>query len=73
MCTARSLTGELVQRELWFPRVNIRVGFGQVARLRVVTMTSRYSGLPTLRVAGASPLHDVGTPNIAPQVGRIRP
>lgn len=38
--------GELAQCDLWFPPVDIPVGFGQVARLPVLTMTSGYSRMP---------------------------
>ena len=38
--------GELAQCDLWFPPVDIPVGYGQVARLPVLTMTSGYSLKP---------------------------
>ena len=37
--------GELVRCDLWLPPVEIPIGFGQVARLPVLTMTSGYSRL----------------------------
>lgn len=38
--------GELAQCDLWFPPVDIPVGFGQVARPPVLTMLSGYSRRP---------------------------
>jgi hypothetical protein len=38
--------GELVHCDLWFPPVDVPVGFVQVARLPVLTMASGYSWLP---------------------------
>jgi transposase len=40
------VAGELAQCDLWFPPVDIPVGFGQVARLPVLTMVSGYSRMP---------------------------
>ena len=38
--------GELAQCDLWFPPVDIPIGYGQVARLPVLTMVSGYSRMP---------------------------
>jgi transposase len=38
--------GELAQCDLWFPPVDIPVGFGQVARLPVLTLASGYARMP---------------------------
>lgn len=38
--------GELAQCDLWFPPVDIPVGFGQVQRLPVLTVTAGYSRMP---------------------------
>lgn len=40
------VSGELAQCDLWFPPVDIPVGFGQVARPPVLTMVSGYSRMP---------------------------
>jgi len=39
---------ERLQCDPWFPPLTIPVGFGQVARLQVLTMTSGYSHLPAI-------------------------
>lgn len=42
--------GELAQCDLWFPPVDIPVGFDQVARLPVLVMVSGYSRIITARM-----------------------
>ena len=51
--------GEMVQCDLWFPPVDIPVGFGQVARLPVLTMTSGYSRLPAALMIPSRQVEDL--------------
>lgn len=51
--------GELVQCDLRFPPVDIPVGFGQVARLPVLTMTSGYSRLPAALMIPSRQVQDL--------------
>jgi hypothetical protein len=66
--------GELAQCDLWFPPVDIPVGFGQVARPPVLTMLSGYSRRPgAVMIRPARPMtSSPGTGACSPGGGQCR-
>ena len=51
-------SGELAQCDLWFPPVDVPVGFGQVAQPPVLTIMSGYSRMPGAVMAPSRQVED---------------
>lgn len=51
--------GELAQWDLWFPAVDIPLGYGQTARLPVIVGVAGYSRVIVARMIGSRETHDV--------------